>query len=457
MRVELPFPLSLDEIQLKVKGRKNYTAQHDIYAVCTDTRLLKKGDLFIALTGKNDSGENHLAEAKKREAVIISQNSTESHIAVADTELALLKVAVLYIEKITSLKERICISGSVGKTTAKNILGLFLKSSYKTHITEKNENNIIGVSYTLLKTPKDTEILVLEIGMNHLFEIEKISKEVKPTISVITNIGTAHIGNIGSRNLIAKAKLELLCGMEKPLLIVPHEEPLLSGIKGAYTVSDESPDASLYLSNIVTEDDGVRFDVTNSEKNTVRVFLKTHEKSIMKAASMALAVADILKLGAKDIYRGIESINSNFLFKAPIRVNDFYILDDSYNSSAESVICAIENLKQYKGCFSAVLGDMLELGGMTEQLHRKIGEFAAKSGVRKIYTFGVYGIFIKQGAVGCGMNPADIFSNDDITDPEITARQIIQNHTEGETILIKASHRLKAHRIADLITQFAGG
>ena len=135
---------------------------------------------------------------------------------------------LLRLSNLKNLKHTIAVTGSVGKTTTKNLITLLLKEDFKVHSSEENQNNEIGLAYTLLRAPLDCEILVCELGMNHVGEISKLSQCINPNIAIITNIGSAHIGNLGSREMIASAKLEICEGITNGITIVPYEEPLLS-------------------------------------------------------------------------------------------------------------------------------------------------------------------------------------------------------------------------------------
>ena len=459
MRILLGVPLTIGEITEATKGiSKLYDKNTLISHITTDSREVSPGDLFIALDGEVASGELYLDEAIKKGAFVLSRTGTRG-ITVKDTLVALGTLSGFYKrKKLTSLIHTLAITGSVGKTTTKEFARCICSVRYITHATKGNFNNLIGVPLTILSAPANTEILITEIGMNHIGEIKQISSFVEPDIAIITNIGTSHIGNLGSRECIAKAKSEITFGMRSGVVIVPYDEPLLSHLPSRTPVSYENVIQEGY--SVITK--------LESEKESVCSFIRSGEKSIelklqiagrhnLYCLGMAASAMDIIGLTFNEIMRGVEKITPQILNRRFIMFKDFSVLDDSYNSSVESVEAALDTLKLYEGVKrSALLGDMLELGKSTEAYHKKIGRLAAMSGLTNLYVFGVYSPFIKAGAIEAGMNPLRIFQNSDITSPMITAEQIHKNHENGEIILFKASHALRLSEICELIKDLEG-
>lgn len=448
MRIELEIPLSLREISVAANG-KHSCHNKTVYAITTHSKMVKPNDLFIALKGELSSGEFYVDEAREKGAIILSQNQTLADIYCTDTRIALLNIAKLYKSKLKNLKTTVAITGSVGKTTTKNITAAMLAQKYKVHSTSGNFNNSIGVAYTLLSAPKNTEALVLELGMNHKGEISELSHAANPDISVITNIGTAHIGYLGTKENIANAKLEILDGMKYPILIAPFEESLLKKVKNLYTYSLINSATDCFIDVIKENSDSSVFDVhTNS------FYLKSRTVSlagrhILNAVACGISVMDLLKTEPELIERGIASLNDYCIRQKIIPISDFFLYDDSYNSSPEAVIAAFQSPVFKDRPHSCVLGDMLELGIESERLHTKIGEAAVKYGFEKIYAFGNYSDCIARGAVNNGLNPNDVFVYKDTDDFKKIADSIMRHHTRNEIILLKASHALRADRIKD--------
>lgn len=447
MELKTELPLTLDDILFATCGVKHYRESRTINNIITNSKEAGIGDLFIPLKGERFDGEDYIYEAKKRGAYTISSQSRDADITVSDTAFAMLNIAKFYKEKHKRLKTTVAITGSVGKTTTKNILSQMLSKHFKVHATEGNYNNIIGVSYTLLTMPKDTEILVLEVGMNHFGEISTISEAVVPDISIITNIGSAHIGNFGSHELIAKAKLEIKDGMISDCLIIPNVPILKDRARDAITVAVNSPDADYSIFPLQARDDSTVFKAIYKEK-ILYATVNIPGMHILSSVIFGIVVMDILKLSEEMIIDSIASVTSDSVRQKMYRLKNVTIYDDTYNSSPEAVSSTFENIDLvWKGRKSCVLGDMLELGRFSEIFHKKIGADAVKFKYDKLFVFGVYAPFIAQGALEAGMNKNKIFINTDICSPAITAKQIKEYLNENELILFKASHSVHAERI----------
>ena len=450
MRVTLDIPLSLKEIAMAIKSKTPVVKNEYVSAVCTDTREAKENDLFIALAGEGGSGENYVGDALLKSCHVISSEDKAGVICVQDTSSALLDLAKYYKSKL-KLKYTVAVSGSVGKSTTVRFLTKILCQKYKVHATIGNFNNHIGVPLTVLAAPRDTEVIVCELGMNHRGEIARLSECINPDIGIITAVGSAHLGNLGSRAEIAKAKLEILCGMNGGTLFLPENEPLLSGVKNALYVGYNTS-----LSNIRLNIENGRYDfyfgaIAIKELN----FFNTQEHFAIDL-SYALCVALSLGLSEREIRKGIESINGADLRQRFIKLKDFVIFDDSYNASLESIVADFKYLASMNKPTGAFLGDVLELGKEAHAIHEMIGERAAEFNIGTLYLFGKYAPDIKRGAQRRGMDQERIHLNTDLSSPDVSVEQILTHHTYGEIILFKASHKLRLDKIADTIKQKEG-
>lgn len=450
MRIKLSFPLTFDEISdaifpIKVNVHSSKTVEY----ISTDSREVQYGDLFFALCGENFNGEDFVYEVARKGAYTVSAKFDSADFFVKDTLSALNSLACYYKKKLSVVKV-VAITGSVGKTTTKNLTLQLLSKKYKTHGTYKNYNNEIGVPLTVLSANKDTEILVIEAGMNHHGEIERISKCIEPDISVITKIGTAHIGNLGSKKNIAKAKMEIISGMKKPYVLIPLNEPYLSEYEFSKTVAVSDKKADFCFCVTQHRKNEIRFDFSSKLNNICDACIKTHSAHITECLPFALAICSSIGMSDDELYLAISELNFENDIKK-YKVGTLTLIDDSYNASLESVEMAFKtlcNLSENKK--SAVLGDMLELGEETEALHKKVGYLAKSAGVSKLYLFGNNAKFIKIGAIENGMSEDSIFINEDTDSPEITADQIINNSSD-ETIIFKASRKLKLERIIEIL------
>ena len=448
MRIKLDIPLSVEEICKAASGkaRKNLYGNKYINAVCTDTRECKKDDLFIALDGKTDSGEKYVSDALKKECCVLSSSLANGTIHVNDTSEALLKIAKLY-KNIISPKHTVAVTGSVGKSTIVEFISAILSTKYKVHRPNGNYNNHIGVPLTILSMPRDTEVLVVEFGMNHKNEISKLSRASLPNIGIISKIGTAHIGNLGSREKIASAKREILDGMEGGNLLLPYGEPLLSDIKSGLFVGRNSSLSDFSLND--TPEGTYRFKSKDADINGIEFF--DSREHILYNLSFAISASDILGLSKQEILKGVKAITTSNLRQRFIVLKDFTIFDDSYNASLESVTADLKYISSLKRPTGAFLGDILELGDNAIDIHEKIGRTVTDLKIDHLYLYGEYSAYTARGAVNAGMDKANIYVNSDISSPEISISHIKEHHSKGEIILFKASHRLRLDKIADLI------
>ena len=446
MRIKTALPLTLSTIAKTLGITIDF--DREINAVATHSALCEKGDLFIALRGENFDGSAFIDEARKKGAFVLSE-SEQADFRVNCAHKALLDIACAYKE-IIAPKYIVAITGSVGKTTVKDFTYTLLSSQMTAHKTYGNYNNIIGVSYTLLSAPKNADALVCELGMNHIGEIDVISRAIKPDISVITNIGTAHIGNLGSREKIAQAKLEIQNGMKSGRTVILKDEPLLSGARTPYTISYTDENADLFARILSKNQSGSEIFVKT--KNFQNVFAtKLFSSHTVNSLLIAIAVCDILSINADAIFKAAENIKPDTLRQKFIYSNGYKIFDDSYNSSPEAVIADLKMLREITEEASAIIGDMLELGEKSQMLHRYIGGECARQSIKKLYAFGEYANDIAFGAIEAGMDKRCIFINNDVSFPELTAQQISESYA-GETLLVKASHSLNAYRIIEILT-----
>ena len=453
MRIIPKFPITLNEIAFALNDTVKIREHKIIRAITTDSRKTECGDLFVALEGDSLSGENFTEDARKKGAYIISAKNPRSDFKVKDTSIALLSIASYYKSRFHNLKHTVAITGSVGKTTTKNILSAMLSEDFTVHSTHENYNNYLGVAHTILSMPQDTEILITEIGMNHIGEISHLSKTVKPNISIITNIGNAHIGNLGSRNIIAKAKLEILDGMDNGKLIVPHEEELLKHAENKLTFSYQDKNADCFAHAINMCSDFSISDIKTSHYDLKGKTIPLSGKHIISAVSICALVFEILGLSQESLSKSIDRISAECLRARIVKHGKFSFYDDTYSSSPEAILAVFDLLSLYKPKkISCVLGDMLELGEKSDELHRYIGEKVFQYGFDKLFTFGKSAEYIADGALSAGMKENKIFRNCDITAPDITAKQISSYCESSEIILCKASHSIHIDRIYNFMS-----
>ena len=358
-----------------------------------DSRNIKKGDLFISLKGKNKNGNDYIDEVIKRKAKCIItdediNNDKITIIKVSNTYDSLISLSEYYREN-NSLNV-IGITGSIGKTTTKELIYEILNKKYKVLKSEKNYNNHIGVPLTLFNLDETYDFLVMELGMNHEKEISKLSKLLRPDIGIITNISSSHIGNLGSIRKILKAKLEILDGMQNKRLIVNGKNKYLDKLK--YKNINKVGSNELIPFSIKSDIDKTSFKVRIN--NIVEEFnIKGPYKHLIPNFLIAIKVGLIYDIDIEDI----KDVINNFISKnnrlEVIRKNNT-IINDCYNSSYESLMGIVDIIKDYKNKVF-LLGDILELGKYSKKIHKKINKELKKINNLEILTIGKDSKYIK--------------------------------------------------------------
>ena len=443
-RIQLSIPIKAKTICDVLGCQLKPLAADEIGFITTDSRECNSGDLFISLSQNPESAKAHLIEAGSKGAVTLGKGGD---IEATDTTEALLKIAEHYKSTLPSLKHTVAITGSVGKTTTKEFLKEIAGTKYKTFANHGNKNNLIGLPLTILSAPKDTELLVLECGMNHIGEISRLSRCAHPDVAVITVIGTSHIGNLGSREAIAKAKCEITHGMKgSGAVVCGIDEPLLETLECRITFSCVDPNADCFLSS----DYAV---LKLPQSAPIKISLPFAQPHLISNLAAACAAAYAVGISREQIADGIKKIGSEHLRHRIIRYNGYTIVDDAYNASFESTGAAIGLIKSiYASRHIALLGDILELGEFTRSIHEQIGELIASTDITKLLLVGEYAEYTRRGAVKRGMNSDDIIIFPNADNIKKLASDIRALLRRGDALLIKASHRSGLWQLADLIT-----
>ncbi|MCT0226171.1 UDP-N-acetylmuramoyl-tripeptide--D-alanyl-D-alanine ligase [Synechococcus sp. CS-1328] len=371
-------------------------------AICTDSRRLQPGDLFVPLVGEHFDGhtflEQALASGGAAAAVAQADRLTESqreHLAglgrplwiVADTLLAYQQLGSLWRKQLGA--PVVAVTGSAGKTTTRELIRASLADLGPVVASSGNENNDIGVPLTLLKARASTAALVVEMGMRGMGEIERLSRCAAPDVSVITNIGTAHIGRLGSREAIAQAKCEICLGLKPDgLLVIPAGDPLLetalarvwSGAVWRVALSSDPAAEPLPPADWIghLSGDGSRLEVHHNGR-IQSVSLPLEGRHNARNLLLALAVAERLGI-APDTLTTLE-VDVPGGRNRRRQMGGLTVLDETYNASPEAVLAALELLAGQPGRRFAVLGTMLELGDRSLALHQQVAERAAALGL----------------------------------------------------------------------------
>ena len=372
---------------------------------CKDTRILQNGDVYVGIKGENFDGNTLYKQAIENGAkVCILQGieADEEYIKNKEVSIILVDDTIKAIGKIANFKRNlygkdfpvIAVTGSVGKTSTKDIIASVVSEKYKVLKTEGNMNNHIGLPFTILKL-KDEEALVVEMGMNHFGEIDYLTNIAEPNIAVITNIGTSHIGNLGSRENILKAKLEILNSKNIKNVVINNDNDLLhkwyEENKNKYeihTYGIENESNSKAKDIYLMEQSSKFTAITENEKYEITV--PVGGEHFVYNALCALTVGRVLELSKKEIENGIKKFELTKKRMEISKIKDnVTIINDSYNASFDSMKAALKYLKDIEGDRKiAVLGDMLELGSYAEDLHRKVGEEFNKNNIDVLVTVG---------------------------------------------------------------------
>ena len=436
----------------------------NINFVKTDTRKIGENDCYVGIKGNSNDGNLLYMEAflkgasivvldkyeyKKEDEEYLRRNN-KSIILVKDTIKALGDLAKYKRDTFTN--PVIAITGSAGKTSTKDIVYSVLKEKYNAHKTIGNQNNHIGLPLTVLALDSKTEVLVLEMGMNHLGEIRYLTNIAKPDVAIITNVGTAHIGNLGSRENILKAKLEILEGL-KPggTVIINNDNDLLHEWylenKDEYkviTIGINNP--SDYLAtDIDCGEDGSTF----KSQNIVYKVPVGGEQFIYNAL-VAIAVANIFAVETENVQKGILNfeLSSNRMHIINNESTNITIIDDSYNANYDSMSYAIKYLSSLNGRLIAVLGTMNELGEYSQDLHRKLGKLVYEEKIDVLITVGNDAKYINEEAINEGFDARKSYHFDNNNDAINLLKEILEN---GDDVLVKASNSLNFKDIVEAI------
>jgi len=433
------------------------TSDQTVRQVVTDSRKKAKNSLFVPIIGDTFNGHDFIHQAIEHGAIAALWDETipvpndvpESFVFffVKDTTNGLQQLAKEYRDKVNPIV--VGITGSNGKTTTKDLVKAVVQTTKKTHATEGNFNNHIGLPLTILQMKKDTEVLVLEMGMNHFGEIDVLTKIAQPNYAIITNIGESHIEHLGSRSGISRAKLEIKNGLQSDgYLLVDGDEALLHHLReekyvitcGFNQIND------VRINKVYLHAQTTTFEV-NGQKYTIPLLGKHHAKN----AAFAVEVASFLQIDHKKVQQGFDSFtHSNMRFEWLEGKNNVSIINDAYNASPTSMKAAIEVVKQIEGYShkGLVLGDILELGKQSKSFHRSIAETIGGP-ISFVFTFGEHAKTISDDVQK---------ANETITCKHFATKQqlieALQNYLHEDTLLLfKASRGMKLEDVIHEIIQ----
>ncbi|BCB02086.1 UDP-N-acetylmuramoyl-tripeptide--D-alanyl-D-alanine ligase [Bacillus sp. KH172YL63] len=396
---------------LDVKNDLSSFADVVVKGVSIDTRKIEKGNLFVPFKGENVDGHQFVRNAIENgaSAALWDHNVPNPPedipvIVVEDPLLALQSLANQYRHEL-DLKV-VGITGSNGKTTTKDIVANLLSVKYRVYKTQGNYNNHIGLPLTILSLPQDSEVAVLEMGMSGFGEIELLSDISQPDAAIITNIGESHLQDLGSREGIAKAKLEIVKGLKPDGLFAYYgDEPLLQdGVKELNLNHVETfgrgESNTIYPTRIEMDNQGSHFETSMAEGETF--FLPVLGQHNIHNALAGILIARKFGLSVEEMKEGLQTLKLTQMRMEMVEgKKGESIINDAYNASPTSMKAAIGLVSELSGFQTKVLvlGDMLELGEQEEAFHEEIGRLIDPGSIQHVFTFGRLGGYIGKGAL----------------------------------------------------------
>lgn len=422
-------------------GLPQMQAQATLADVCTDTRKIQPGSLFVCLRGERFDGHSFASQAAQLGAAALlvdhPVDADVPQLVVTDTGKALLQLAGWYRRRFQL--PVVGLTGSVGKTTTKEFIALVLGAKYNTLKTQGNLNNEIGVPQMLFRLEDSHTAAVIEMGMNHFGEISRLTRAVAPTVGLITNIGVSHIENLGSRAGILQAKLEILEGMapDAPLIVNIDNDMLRTvklGDRPLLTFAIDDQSADFTATDIAEQGSTTTFTVHHSTF-TQPVTIPTVGIHNVYNALAAMAVGYVTGVNPAAAASALANYVPASMRQNLVQVGGVQVIEDCYNASPDSMRAALQTLgklpvhRRY-----AVLGAMLELGDYAKEAHTQVGKMAAENGIDGVLAYGADAAYIVEAAKQAGLENARLFDT-----KEALAQSLAQQVQPGDGVLFKGS------------------
>lgn len=410
-----------------------------------DTRTINTDDVYVGIKGENFDGNLFYKDAIKNGASVcildnedVVEEKLGTIIIVNDSILALGTLAS-YKRDLYDIPV-IAITGSVGKTSVKDMIHEVLKKKYNVLCTKENNNNNIGVPLTILGL-KNHDALIVEMGMNHMKELSYLSKIAKPTMAVITNIGTAHIGNLGSRENILKAKLEVLDGMNGGKLFINNDNDMLQKVQYESLVTVGIENKSDYMATDIKEDAfSSRFKISNQD-----IKLNVGSNAFIYNALFAYAVGESLDVPKNDIETSLENFKLSPHRLEKFETKKYTIIDDTYNASLDSVKNSLGLLSKVSGRKVFVFADILEIDNFAKEIHEDVAESIIENKIDVTICVGKLSKYTYEKLKSNKKGTYYFESNSELIN---NLNSILK---EKDTILIKGSHSMKLIEVVNFL------
>lgn len=422
-----------------------------IQAVVTDSRKVVPGCVFVCFPGERVDGHTFAAGAYQNGAAYIIANHpvegvpAERTVVVPDSALAMIRMASNY--RMLFSPRIIGVTGSVGKTTTKEFCYAVLSAFGNALKTEGNQNNDIGVPNTLFRLAPETEYAVVEMGMDHAGEIERLTRCVRPSAGIITMIGVSHLENLGTRENILKAKMEICAGLpDGAPLVLNADNDLLPTVQVPARLRAVwfgiEKDADVRAENILTGAQGTSFTIVDRENGSFPVSIPTAGVHTVYDALSAYAAATRLGLDPARCAAALSSYQTTGMRQHIVEKGGVTVIEDCYNASPDSMKAAISVLKALPNTRKiALLGDMLELGDASEEGHRHTGEWVAEAGIDVLIAYGPRSGAMAEAAKAQGVTTVHCQNEQEVLQ---CLRQFVQ---PGDALLAKASHAMKLEEL----------
>lgn len=432
--------------------------------ICIDSRNAKSGDLFCAMVGEFNDGHKFMKSAYDNgcRIMLISKEETAETvpedcalILTDDAMYALQELSAWYIARFDMKK--LAVTGSVGKTTTRDMIYAILKKGFNAGTSKANLNSETGLPITLLSFDGSMDAVVVEMGMDALGQISRLTEIAKPDVAVITNIGYSHLEKLGTRENIFKAKMEIVEGFdESKILVVNADDDMLETIDEnivPYRIlrAGKAENADVRVSAVENLGyDGIAFDlVCEGEKHHVKLGIMGEHNAIN--AALAAAACKSIGMNFDDIIAGLQDIEMTGSRLRFVEAGEVNIIDDAYNAAPESMISALKTLVKSEGKRKlAVLAGMNELGAVREESHRRVGREAAKLDLDLMITVGSDASLIAEEAASEGMDKNKMLQ----FDSRDALADVINDYLKaGDLVLLKASRSYELEKLIDSINK----
>ena len=481
MKIQLYAPLDLNTLATMAGGKLvllGVSESMGVTHVCTDSRETDGNTLFCAIRGERVDGHDYMAKAVSAGCSAFLCERLPSDLPACAYAAILVPDTVEAMSRLAGARRAgdlcnlpvVAVTGSVGKTTTKEMVYAVLSTAWNTFKKEGNYNSTIGLPLSFLEISSEDEGAVLEMGMSARGEISVMTSAVRPDLAVIANVGSSHLEHLGTRENIARAKLEIAQGLrEGGTLLINGDEPLLAALGQDF--DDDRPvipqgirvlrlslagtaGADYTARSITARDGGMSFDLMTPAGNWRDLWIPAMGEHMVWAAAFAAAVGQLQGLTEGQVKTGLAAFRPADMRQNTRTVGGVTLIEDCYNAAPESMAAALRVMRLISASRRiAVLGDMKELGDNTEALHRSVGAETVRQGVDRLVAVGELGRFIALGAMDAGL-PAEAIQY--VAGPEdypAAAEKFALELTKGDCVLFKASRAMALEKVASAVAE----